>query len=97
MVEDEHLEVDALREPPEELPVGLVVLLDEVVGGARAVDRPLVHAGALPDLPRDVRGGHVLVGRGALGLVEQVRAVVGAEAERRALAELGLERGDHRP
>ena len=43
----EHLEVDPLREPPEELPVGLVVLLDEVVRRPGAVDRPLVDAGAV--------------------------------------------------
>jgi hypothetical protein len=91
-VEHDDLEVDARRKAPEELPVGLVVLLDEVVR-AGALDRPGADPGSLRDLARDVAGSHVLECLRALRLVEQMRSVVRSRGEHGAgHAELGLER-----
>ena len=78
------------------VPVGLVVLLHEVVGvAARCRSCPAVRPALARDLARDVPGRHVLVGRGALRAVERVRVVVAARGEHGpAGRELGLERRD---
>jgi hypothetical protein len=93
-VVDGELEADALREPPHELPVGLVVLEHEVERRAAAggVDAdPAVVA----DAPDDVRD-RLVEERALLARAHHpVRAVIGAHDHRDAAGlEVGLDRDD---
>src|SRR5439155_16778125 len=66
-VHDDHLKIDRSREPPQELPVALVALLEEGVRRPRRIDRPWLQARASGHAPGDVVGGCVLVSLSALG------------------------------
>ncbi len=94
LVLDDDLVVVHAREPPEELPVRLVVLLRELVRdtGLRGFRGEAVLA---RQLLGDLRRAHVLEGRGLADAVQPVRAVVAANREQEALLrELRLEAGD---
>ena len=91
---DHELEADALGEPPDEVPVGLVVLLDEVVRVAARVGG-YVEVGVAEDPLDDVARGLVLEGAHVPGALQRVRAVEAAHEQPDApRPELDVERDD---
>ena len=92
LVHNEDLEVVEAGEAPQELPIGLVVLLDEPIGrvGPRLLDLAEREAGVVRQLPYDVGGGDVLIRPGSCRPVHALREVVAADDD---LGSVASERG----